>query len=149
MLEVEIPGEQPLRLEHLVLDFNGTLARNGILLAGVEERLLALGEILTLHIVTGDTFGTAQAALVALPCRVHVLAPERQGEAKLAYVRDLGCACVVCIGNGNNDRLMLEAAALGIAVIQEEGAARAAITPLMLSARGFSMRSICCSIRGG
>jgi soluble P-type ATPase len=29
----------------------------------------------------------------------------------------------VCIGNGRNDRLMLEEAGLGIAVVQREGAA--------------------------
>jgi soluble P-type ATPase len=35
----------------------------------------------------------------------------------------LGADHVVCVGNGRNDRLMLKEAALGIAVILQEGAA--------------------------
>jgi soluble P-type ATPase len=38
------------------------------------------------------------------------------------YVRRLGAGRTACIGNGRNDRLMLRAAALGIAVILAEGA---------------------------
>ncbi len=37
--------------------------------------------------------------------------------------RELGLEQTVCIGNGRNDRLMLKAAALGLAVILEEGIA--------------------------
>ena len=36
----------------------------------------------------------------------------------------------LCIGNGNNDRLMLAAAALAIAVVQAEGAAQSALAAL-------------------
>jgi soluble P-type ATPase len=42
---------------------------------------------------------------------------------KLKYIQQLGPDGVACIGNGRNDRLMLKEAALGIAVLQEEGAA--------------------------
>jgi soluble P-type ATPase len=41
---------------------------------------------------------------------------------KLLYVKDLGFDRTVCIGNGRNDRMMLKEAALGIAVILNEGA---------------------------
>jgi soluble P-type ATPase len=54
---------------------------------------------------------------------VSVLGKENQAEAKLQYVRELGLEQAVCIGNGRNDRLMLEAAALGLAVILAEGIA--------------------------
>ena len=53
---------------------------------------------------------------------------ENQAEAKLAYVQALGADRVVCLGNGRNDRLMLRAAALGIAVSSPEGTAVAALT---------------------
>jgi len=42
-------------------------------------------------------------------------------------VRRLGRSRVACIGNGRNDRLMLRAAALGIAVVQAEGASAEAL----------------------
>ena len=39
MLDLNIPGAQPLRLSHLILDYNGTLACDGSILPGVAERL--------------------------------------------------------------------------------------------------------------
>ena len=39
MLNLEIPDFGTLHLEHLVLDYNGTLAQDGKLLTGVSERL--------------------------------------------------------------------------------------------------------------
>jgi len=123
MLEIDIPGYRFLRLRHLVMDYNGTLAQNGTLLAGVTPRLEQLAESLRLHVVTADTFGQAKANLATLPCEVVILPAENQAQGKLAYVESLGRDQVAAIGNGRNDRLMLAAAALGIAVVQEEGAA--------------------------
>ncbi len=122
MLEVEIPGFGRLQLKHLVLDYNGTIARDGQLLNGVAERLENLSERLEIHVVTADTFGKASAQVKDLPCRLTVIDRERQIVQKADYVRDLGLSEVVCIGNGMNDNLMLEEAALGIAVIGEEAA---------------------------
>jgi P-type E1-E2 ATPase len=114
-------------LEHLVCDYNGTLARDGLLLGGVQERLNALAPKLAVHIVTGDTFGTAERALRGLPCSVALLPTEGQAKAKEAFVRRLGADRVVAVGNGRNDRLMLAAAALGIVVVGDEGSAGEAL----------------------
>lgn len=123
MIEIRIPGHRDLRLEHLVLDYNGTLACDGQLLARVKETLEALAEKLKIHVVTADTFGKAKSALEGMPCELAVLPVNGQDTGKLEYVGGLDPEATVCIGNGRNDRLMLKAAALGIAVVQEEGAA--------------------------
>jgi soluble P-type ATPase len=128
MLEVSIPGFAVLRLKHLVLDYNGTLAVDGALVSGVKERLESLSRVLSLHVLTADTFGTARIALAGVPCELSILALERQDLAKKAYVERLGATEVVCIGNGRNDRLMLWSAALGIAVLHREGSAMAAVS---------------------
>ena len=47
MLEIDISGYRMLRLEHLVLDYNGTLACDGGLLDGVKDRLKALTDVLS------------------------------------------------------------------------------------------------------
>jgi soluble P-type ATPase len=123
MIEIIVPGSQTLHLQHLVMDYNGTLAKDGHLLEGLQLRLDNLAERLDLHVITADTFGQAQANLAGLPCKLVILPMENQAQGKLAYIENLGCDKVAAIGNGRNDRLMLESAALGIAVIQEEGAA--------------------------
>jgi soluble P-type ATPase len=61
MWTIEIPGADPIRLEHLVLDINGTLTNRGELIDGVAERLAKLAGDLELHILTADTLGTANA----------------------------------------------------------------------------------------
>lgn len=127
MLEIEIPGFASLRLKHLVLDFNGTLAVDGYLVPGVKVRLESLSRSLHLHVLTADTFGMARASLLEVPCELSILAQERQDLAKCAYVEKIGASEVVCIGNGRNDCLMLRSAAIGIAVMNKEGVAAAAV----------------------
>jgi soluble P-type ATPase len=123
MIEITIPGFGMLRLQHLVMDYNGTLAQDGHLLEGVAPRLGRLAVQIQLHVVTADTFGQAQSNLAGLPCKTVILPGENQAQAKLATIENLDRDQVVAIGNGRNDRLMLESAALGIAIIQGEGAA--------------------------
>ena len=128
MIEIEIPGHKTLRLDHLVLDYNGTLACDGKLLPGIEARLKSLAGKLRIHVVTADTFGKASSELEGLPCELVILPIEAQDEEKLDYIRKLGAQSTTCIGNGRNDRLMLAEAALGLAVILEEGASTEALT---------------------
>jgi soluble P-type ATPase len=123
MFELAVPGSDTLQLDYLVADFNGTLACGGVLLPGVADALCRLAEKLAIHVVTADTFGCARKALVGIPCELVVLTADGQDSAKLHYVENLNASRCVCIGNGRNDCLMLAAAALGIVVIQGEGAA--------------------------
>ena len=56
MLQIEIPGrEQPLRLDVLVLDYNGTIACDGQLIDGIGERIRELCTKLPGYILTADT----------------------------------------------------------------------------------------------
>jgi len=123
MIEIDIPGWKQLRLEFLVLDLNGTLALDGKLLAGVGERLGMLAGQLQVSIVTADTFGRAREELKGLDCKLTILPSTGQDVAKRDAVRRLGPERTAAIGNGRNDRLMLEEAALGMAVVLCEGAA--------------------------
>jgi len=127
MLEINIPGAKTLLLTHLILDYNGTLAGDGSLLEGVAERLAILAQHLEIYIVTADTFGSVRAQVADLPVQLAVMLPENQAQAKAAYIDTLGAAASAAIGNGRNDSLMLKKAALGIAVVQTEGAATAAL----------------------
>jgi soluble P-type ATPase len=127
MIEIDIPDFGHLRLTHLVLDYNGTLAFDGRLLSGVADLLGLLAEHLRIHIITADTFGSVHQAFTGSAVTVHVLPPGNEKEGKAEYVRRLGRMSSVCIGNGRNDSLMLGEAGLGIAVIQREGAARQAL----------------------
>ena len=127
MIEINIPGFGSLELDHLVLDYNGTMALDGQLIEGVSERLIALARKITIHVLTADTFGRVEENVSDIPCKVHILPVETQDIGKMNYVDRLGAARTVCVGNGRNDAMMLKKAALGIAVVQDEGAAAAAV----------------------
>lgn len=126
-MEVEIPGYGALRLNHLVMDYNGTLAVDGVLIKGVEAALERLSGSLQLHVLTADTFGRAEAELRHMPCSLTVLPAGDQSGAKRDYVMGLGADATAAIGNGRNDRFMLDTARLGICVLLEEGASTASL----------------------
>ncbi|MCP4717446.1 MAG: ATPase P [Deltaproteobacteria bacterium] len=123
MIDIDIPRFGELKLEHIVLDFNGTLAVDGSLLPGIDDMLTELAEHVTVHVLTADTFGNCKEILSGLPVTVMAISSSPEDEAKLDYVETLGADACVCIGNGMNDRLMLQSSALGIVVLGEEGLA--------------------------
>ncbi|MDD4887496.1 MAG: hypothetical protein PHO64_11335 [Thiomonas sp.] len=133
-LSVAIPGADVLRLRHLLVDFNGTLAQDGQLIAGVAERLVALSRVLEVDVLTGDTYGTVAQALSGLPVRHTVV---RTGADKTACARSLLDAGVAAIGNGRNDVDMLRAATLGVAVIGPECSHALTLTAAQLVAPGI------------
>ena len=122
MIEIVIPAAGTLRLAYLVLDYNGTIAEDGELIAGVREKMNELAAHLELHVITADTHGTVRKKLEGLPCSLEIIGSEDQDLRKRDYVTALGRAKTAAVGNGRNDILMLEAAALGISLIQKEGA---------------------------
>jgi soluble P-type ATPase len=128
MILISRPGAADLSLEHLLLDFNGTIACDGELIEGVGSRLDALSSLISLTVVTADTFGTVSRQLETFPIYIRLIGPNRQDEEKLSVLKELGTDRSACIGNGRNDRLILRESALGIAVIQEEGTALDALS---------------------
>ncbi len=42
MINLDIPGFGVFRLENLILDYNGTLAIDGVLISGVREKIRSL-----------------------------------------------------------------------------------------------------------
>jgi soluble P-type ATPase len=127
VIEIDIPGFGPVELENIVSDFTGTLSVDGKLLPKVEARLNKLAEFVKIHILTADTFGKALHELKAINCEVHILEGNDHDVQKEEYVKKLGAESVVAFGNGNNDRRMLKAARIGIAVSEGEGCAVDAI----------------------
>lgn len=122
MFTYTIPGyNENLTINHLVLDFNGTIAIDGKLIAGVKELLLSLSYHLTLHIITADTFGTVEKEVKDIPINVVLISREDHGSQKERYVKSLNENTVVSIGNGVNDGKMLQVSAIGVMVMQAEG----------------------------
>ena len=131
-----IPGWGEVRVAHLVLDYNGTLAKDGILLPEVGPRLEELHRRgVSLHIITADTNGTVAAQCAALPVEVLVFDGDAVAREKAALVKRLGTAETAAVGNGRNDVEMLRAAGLSLAVMGDEGAFTGALLSAHLACR--------------
>ncbi|MCQ2567861.1 MAG: ATPase P [Mogibacterium sp.] len=120
MLTFEIPGRDPISVDHLVLDYNGTIAVDGKLIEGVEEKLALLKNNLNIHVLTADTYGTVRQQCEPLGLNIHTFPNDRAGDCKREIVSSLDGGCC-CIGNGYNDQKMFDIADLSICVIEAEG----------------------------
>ena len=67
---IEIPGYKTLGLDYLVLDYNGTIAVDGLIPPAIKERLLLLGDSFKIYVLTADTHGTAAAMCDGLPLEI-------------------------------------------------------------------------------
>ncbi|WP_423792003.1 HAD family hydrolase [Methanocaldococcus indicus] len=111
----------------LLLDLNGTIALDGEIIEGVKERLEKLKKKFDIYILSADTFGTLEDIGKKLGVsykKVDKLKYGSEGIAKLMILLELkkNNNYIVAIGNGKNDKYILEKADLGICVIGKEGA---------------------------
>lgn len=127
MIRINIPGRGTFTFHHIVLDYNGTIGCDGNLLPGVKERLNLLADNLEVHIITADTFGLCKASCQGIKAVIHILTSAAGGPEKKHYVETLGPEGVMAIGNGSNDALMLDRAAVGVAVLGPEGTSTLAL----------------------
>ncbi|MDO8469209.1 MAG: hypothetical protein Q7S29_05630 [Candidatus Peribacter sp.] len=133
-MHLTIPGQEPFPIKTVILDLNGTLTIDGILIPGVKERIDALREQLRLILFTGDTQGNAHAIAGELQIEVRVT-PD--AKAKAAEARSLEPETTATIGNGRIDLELFQTVRLRICVLQAEGA-----HPLTLLASDIVVPSI-------
>lgn len=139
MIELEIPHWKRLRLEHLAMDINGTLTRDGTLIEGVAARVQQLCARLHVVLLSADTYGNANTIAAQLEVELHLLNNDTVGaEQKAIFVSRLGAHNVCAIGNGANDGAMLYMAGLGIAVLGPEGLANEAMENADIVARDIT-----------
>ncbi len=114
-------------LAHILLDYNGTLAKDGILKDEVKVLLPDLSKQYKVHVITADTFGSVHEQLKGFDVVVKVLQSANHTLEKAEYVKSLDAKLCGAVGNGNNDAMMLQTAELAIALIGDEGCATQAL----------------------
>ena len=135
MIQVTIPGREPLQIEHLILDVDGTIALEGTLLPGVVERLHTLQDYVEVHLLTTDHYGTQASIDTQLGLTATVI--QHGGTEKGGYALQLGADNVAALGNGLNDIPLFNTVALRIAVLGPEG-----LAPGLISASDVLVRDV-------
>ena len=121
MNEIIIPNYKTLRVTNIVLDYNGTIAKDGLLKEEVKDLLKKLSEKYKLHMITADTFGSVKTQLKGYDINVKILTTDNHTQEKAEFIKNLNADNTVAVGNGNNDVLMLKNAVVGIAILGDEG----------------------------
>lgn len=121
MIKIHIPGKADLSIDHIVFDFNGTLAVDGKLKPAVKALFDQIKKHADIYILTADTYGCVQNECRNLNVNVMKLEKNNGGLQKKNFVDQLGPQNTICVGNGTNDALMFETCALSIAIIGDEG----------------------------
>jgi P-type E1-E2 ATPase len=128
MIKLAIPGYETLEIRHLVTDVNGTIATGGVLDNGVIERFAALQQQVEIHMLTADTHGRQAEIDRILNMKAKIITAGASEKASVVW--ELGKENVIAFGNGVNDVLMCQEAALSIGLMGEEGIA-AALLPVV------------------
>jgi soluble P-type ATPase len=121
MIMIDVPGWGNMEIENIVLDLNGTIATDGKIPSVVKEKINGLSDKVKIYILTADTQGTAGEETSDMGVELLKVSGKESTEVKLRVLESLDPTKTVAVGNGNNDRLILKEAALGIAVLGDEG----------------------------
>ncbi len=127
LIKIDIPGWGNMEIENIVLDLNGTIATDGKIPSEVREKIKSLSHKVKIYILTADTQGTASEESLDMGVELLKVSEEDSAEVKLRVLESLDPTRTVAIGNGNNDQLILKEAALGIAVLGDEGMSASAM----------------------
>ena len=120
MIRIEIPGREELRIEHVLLDYNGTIAADGVLIPGVDELIGQLAGLGHVAVLTADTYGSARAQCDPLGVEVVTFPRAGAAEFKQQYAEGLE-GQIASFGNGFNDVGMFDHSDLRIAILDAEG----------------------------
>ena len=126
-LRIDIPSWGSVDIENIVIDLNGTLATDAKIPLEVKEKIGALSRLAKIYILTADPHGPADEEILGMGAELIKVVGENSKQGKLDFLRTLNPKMTVAIGNGSNDQLILKEAALGIAVLGEEGVSVSAI----------------------
>ena len=118
---IDIPGYKELNITTLLLDYNGTIATDGVISDTVKTRLHNLSKDFDIYVLTADTHGTARKQCEDIPVTVHTFPVGNAADYKEEIINKIGGEQCVVLGNGRNDIKMFRKAALSIAIMETEG----------------------------
>ena len=121
MIAIQRPGQAPLEIDFILIDFEGTLASDRHVHPKAKDKLNLLARRAKVRVLTIGEKTTAEEALKRVNAEILYV---NQGEAsreKLSLLRQLGPSRTVVIGNGFDDAPMMGEAGLSICVISREG----------------------------
>ena len=142
-MNIEIKGFKNMNIDNLLLDYNGTIAKDGKLILGSKKILAELAKELNIYVITADTNQSVVEELIGLPLKTIIIDGINEAEDKLEALKKLGENKTAAVGNGNNDILILKESILGIGLINDEGISSAAVLNSDIVVKSLEMPYTC------
>jgi len=121
MISIQRPGQEPLEIDFILIDYEGTLALDRRVHPKAKDKINLLSKRTKIYILTKGEKGVVEEILRRVKAEIFYFTEGETFQRKLALLRQLGATRTVAIGNGVDDAPMLEEAGLGICVIGKEG----------------------------
>jgi soluble P-type ATPase len=121
MIVIQRPGQEPLEIEFILIDFEGTLASDRRVHPKAKDKINLLSKRTKIYILTKGEKEVVTEVLKKVKSEIVYLTEEGASEKKLNLLGQLGPTRTVAIGNGVDDAPMIEEAGLGICIVGKEG----------------------------
>jgi soluble P-type ATPase len=121
MILIERPGLNPLEIEFILLDFEGTLAIDRRVHPKAKDKINLLSKRTNLYVFTTQKKELIEERLRKVKAEIIYLAEGNSSRRKLDLLRQLGPTRCATIGNGMDDTTLMQEAGIGICVIGKEG----------------------------
>ncbi len=122
MIFISRPGQDPLEVDFVLIDFDGALASDGRVHPKAKDKVNLLSKRTKIYILAKDDKEKVEDVLKKVKSEIVYIHEGEASQAKLDLLRRLGAGRTVAIGNGVDDAPMVEEAGLGICVLRKEGA---------------------------
>lgn len=127
MILLQRPGQNPLEIEFILLNFEGTLATDRRVHPKAKDKLNLLAKRIKIYILAKGDQAAIGEILGKVKAEVIYLTEGEVSQGKLDLLRQVGAPRTVAIGNGVDDAAIIEEAGLGICILGKEGTSAEAI----------------------
>jgi soluble P-type ATPase len=127
MIHLQRSGQEPLEIDFILIDFEGTLASDCRVHPKAKDKLNLLAKRAKIYILTKEKKEHIEEGLKKVKAEIIYLSEGESSQQKLDLSRQLGTTRMVAVGNGADDGPMMQEAVFGLCVIGKEGASSEAV----------------------
>jgi soluble P-type ATPase len=121
MIAIHRPGQNPLEIEFILIDFEGTLAWDCRVHPKAKDKINLLSKRAKIYILVKEEKELVEERLRRVKAEIFYSTKGEPSRRKLDLLRQLGPTRTIAIGNGLDDAPIIEEAGFSICVIGKEG----------------------------
>jgi soluble P-type ATPase len=127
MIHIQRPGQEPLEIDFILIDFEETLASDRRVHPKAKDKVNLLAKRAKIYILTKGKKEDVDEVLRKVKAEIVYLTEGESSKEKLDLLRQLGATRTVAIGNGADGGPMMEEAVFGLCAIGKAGASAEAV----------------------